>query len=212
MKPGLKIHQGHPAGRDPREMTQDELRDAGHEPMSPLQALRARCLDCCGDQEKEVALCPAVDCPSWPFRMGTDPWRKSASAARREAARKAMTALNARRQKGGGTAPSASAPDNGIAPSSAAGSGGAPAWATGRADQIPGTVLHRADGGGTGQGVEQSQDGSSAVGDDMPTILGDAGDGQCPTTVKMGPSNAGQCGFCGMEAAHGAAAPDGRGN
>jgi hypothetical protein len=70
MKPGLKLHQGHPAGRDPREMTQDELREAGHEPTSPLRALRARCLDCCGHQEKEVALCPAVDCPSWPFRMG----------------------------------------------------------------------------------------------------------------------------------------------
>jgi hypothetical protein len=50
MKPGLKLYQGHPAGRDPPEMTQDELREAGHEPMSPLQALRARCLDCCGAQ------------------------------------------------------------------------------------------------------------------------------------------------------------------
>jgi hypothetical protein len=43
MRAGLKLHQGSPAGRDPREMTQDELREAGHEPMSPLQALRARC-------------------------------------------------------------------------------------------------------------------------------------------------------------------------
>jgi len=213
MKPGLELHQGHPAGRDPREMTHEELKAAGHKPISPLQALRARCLDCCGYQEKEVALCPAVGCPSWPFRMGTDPWRKPASQSRREAARKAMTALNARRQKGGGTAPSAIPPDNGTAPSSAAGSEAAPIWATDRVDQVPETVLHRADGGGTGQGVEQSQDGSSAVGDDMPALLGDAGDGRGPTTVKMGPSNAGQCrGFCGMEAAHGAAAPDGRGN
>jgi len=38
MKPGLKMHEGHPAGRDPREMTQDELKAAGHEPMAPLQA------------------------------------------------------------------------------------------------------------------------------------------------------------------------------
>jgi hypothetical protein len=96
MKPGLKRHQGHPAGRDPREMTRDELRKAGYEPMSPLQALRARCLDCCGYLEKEVTLCPAVDCPSWPFRMGTDPWRKPASEARREAARRAMTRLEGR--------------------------------------------------------------------------------------------------------------------
>jgi hypothetical protein len=51
MKPGHKLHRGHPAGRDPREMTRDELREAGHEPMSPLQALQARCLDCCGRRE-----------------------------------------------------------------------------------------------------------------------------------------------------------------
>src|SRR5215471_2662957 len=116
MKPGLKIHQGHPAGRDPREMTQDELRDAGHEPMSPLQALRARCLDCCGDQEKEVSLCPAVDCPSWPFRMGTDPWRKPASEARREAARRSMVQINARRRERDGPETSASPSEHGIAP------------------------------------------------------------------------------------------------
>src|SRR5215469_17810389 len=102
MKPGLKLHQGHPAGRDPREMTPDDLREAGHEPLSPLQALRAHCLDCCGYEEKEVALCPAVKCPSWPYRMGTNPWRKPASEARRAAARRTMTALNARRGKRGG--------------------------------------------------------------------------------------------------------------
>src|SRR6516165_4339707 len=148
MKPGLKMHHGHPAGRDPREMTQDELKAAGHDPMSPLQALRARCVDCCGYQEKEVALCPAVECPSWPFRMGTDPWRKPASEARREAARKAMTALNARRQKGDGTEPSASPSNDGIAPSPAVGSDAAPTWATGRVDRDPNTVLHRAEKNG----------------------------------------------------------------
>jgi len=126
MKPGIKLYQGHPAGRDPREMTRDELREAGHEPMSPQQAIRARCLDCCGYQEKEVALCPAVDCPSWPFRMGTDPWRKPASEARREAARRTMTSLNTRRRKQDGTAPSASPPDDGTAPFSGGRIGGSP--------------------------------------------------------------------------------------
>jgi hypothetical protein len=159
MKPGLKLYQGHPAGRDPREMTQDELKAAGHEPMSPLQALRARCLDCCGYQEKEVALCPAVDCPSWPFRMGTDPWRKPASEARREAARKAMTALNARRQKGGGTAPSASPPSDGTAPFSAEGSEVAPTWDIARFDRQPNTELHR----GKSEGREERRDAQDAV-------------------------------------------------
>jgi hypothetical protein len=118
VNPGLKLQHGHPAGRDPREMTHDELRQAGHEPRSPLQALRARCADCCGYQEKEVALCPAVDCPSWPFRMGTDPWRKPASEARRDAARRTMTALNARRNRGGAV-PLATTPERGTEPSPA---------------------------------------------------------------------------------------------
>jgi hypothetical protein len=148
MKRGLKLHHGHPAGRDPREMTQDELKAAGHEPMSPLQALRARCLDCCAYQEKEVALCPTVDCPSWPLCMGTDPWRKAASAARRAAARQVMTKLNASRLKRDGTAPAGSPPDDGTAPISAEGSEVAPTWDTRRVDQESKAVLHREREGG----------------------------------------------------------------
>jgi hypothetical protein len=52
-KPGLELRGKYPAGRDPRRMTREELREVGHERMSPLQALRARCLDCCGDQPME---------------------------------------------------------------------------------------------------------------------------------------------------------------
>jgi hypothetical protein len=177
MKPGLKLHKGHPVGRDPREMTQDELKTAGHEPMSPLQGIRARCLDCCAYQEKEVALCPAVDYPAWPFRMGTDPWRKPASEARREAARRTMTNLNSQRRKSDGTALSGSPPDHGIAPSLAMGWGATPTLAIGCVDRILETVMHRVDGGGTGQNAEQSQGRSIAVGDDVVTRLGDAGDG-----------------------------------
>lgn len=148
MKPGLKLYQRHAAGRDPREMTQDELKAAGHEPMSPMQAIRARCLDCCGYHEKEVALCPAVDCPSWPFRMGSDPWRKPASTARREAARRTMTNLNARRRKQDGAEPSISHSHDGTAPSPAAGSGGAATWANGRHHRERNTVLHRGERSG----------------------------------------------------------------
>ena len=126
MKPGLKLHQGQPAGRDPREMTPEELRAAGHEPMSPLQAIRAHCLDCCGSQANEVALCTAVKCPSWPFRLGTNPWRKPASDARRDAARRSMAQVNARRRKGDDTKPPASPPEHGIASLLAAGSDAAP--------------------------------------------------------------------------------------
>jgi hypothetical protein len=131
-------------------MTQGELREAGHEPKAPLQALRARCLDCCVYQEKEVALCPAVDCPSWPFRMGTDPWRKPASQARREAARRTMTDINARRRKRDGTERAAGPPEHGTAPSPATGSGVVPTWATARVDQASEGERHRANSGATG--------------------------------------------------------------
>src|SRR5882724_3318681 len=145
MKPGFTLHEGEPAGRDPRKMTQDELREAGYEPMSPLKALRARCLDCCAQQPKDVALCPAVGCPSWPFRMGSDPWRKPASEARREAARRTMAALNARRNRGGAE-PSPTAPEHGAEPSPEREPTADPTWATGRVYQVQDTVMHRANG------------------------------------------------------------------
>jgi hypothetical protein len=173
MRPGLKLHQRSPAGRDPREMTQDELREAGHEPKSPLQALRAHCLDCCVYQEKEVALCTAVKCPSWPFRMGTDPWRKPASQARREAARQGMARINARRRERGEVGSPASPPEHGIATSPATGSGVAPVWATARANADPGMVRHRVEGDGADQNGDQFGDGQISVlaaGDENPDV------------------------------------------
>jgi hypothetical protein len=146
MRAGLKLHQGHSVGRDPREMTPEDLTAAGHEPMSPLQAIRAHCLDCCAGQPNEVAVCTAVKCPSWPFRMATDPWRKPASEARREAARRTMTNLNARRRKENGARSSAGPPDHVIAPSPASEPTPAPTWATGAVDQTQYTVMHRANG------------------------------------------------------------------
>ena len=87
---------GNLIGRDPRRMEQDELRAIGHEPMSPLQAIRGRCLDCCAGSPAEVRRCVAADCVSWPFRMGVNPWRAPASEARREASRRTLAALRAR--------------------------------------------------------------------------------------------------------------------
>ena len=148
MKPGLKLHQGHPVGRDPREMTQDELRAAGHEPMSPLEAIRAHCLDCCANQANEVALCTAIKCPSWPFRMGTNPWRQPASEERREAARRTMAGINARRRERGGAEMTASPSEHGTAPLSATGSGAAPIWATERVGRSSNAAQYRVGGDG----------------------------------------------------------------
>ena len=89
----LEQRDGWDVGPDPRQVRREELIAAGHKPMSPLKALRARCIDCCADQPSEVRLCTAVACPSWPFRMGANPWRKEASDAQREARRKAGARL-----------------------------------------------------------------------------------------------------------------------
>jgi len=78
--------EGEPVGRDPRKMRPDELRALGHRPMSPIRALRLRCLDCCGGSAKEVRWCVAADCPAWPFRMGVSPYRakRTLTEAQRE--------------------------------------------------------------------------------------------------------------------------------
>ena len=89
----LEKRQGWDVGRDPRRVSRDELVAAGHKPMSPLKALRARCIDCCAGSANEVRLCTAVSCPAWPFRLGSSPWRPPASEARREAQRQAGARL-----------------------------------------------------------------------------------------------------------------------
>ena len=46
------------------------------EMLSPLKAIRAKCLDCVADQPSVVRLCPSENCPLWPYRMGHNPNRK----------------------------------------------------------------------------------------------------------------------------------------
>ncbi len=40
--------------------------------MTPMKAIRAKCLDCNGTAN-EVKLCPCTDCALWPFRLGKNP-------------------------------------------------------------------------------------------------------------------------------------------
>jgi hypothetical protein len=39
--------------------------------LSPMTAIRSKCLDCCGGSSKEVGLCPCTACPLWAHRFGT---------------------------------------------------------------------------------------------------------------------------------------------
>jgi hypothetical protein len=52
----------------------------------PLYAVKKYCLWCCGDQPKEVKLCPAQDCPIHPLRQGKKPdnFKKSVLQAIKE--------------------------------------------------------------------------------------------------------------------------------
>jgi hypothetical protein len=79
--------RGYLQGRDPRRMAPDELRAMGHVPMSPMEALRARCLDCCAGSAQEVAQCMQLRCVAWPFRTGKSPWHKPPSDEQRQAMR-----------------------------------------------------------------------------------------------------------------------------
>ena len=41
--------------------------------MTPIRSIRAKCLDCCCGSAMEVRLCPAANCPLYPYRMGHRP-------------------------------------------------------------------------------------------------------------------------------------------
>lgn len=41
--------------------------------MTPLQAIRQKCLDCCCGQSSEVKNCTVSGCSLYPFRLGRKP-------------------------------------------------------------------------------------------------------------------------------------------
>jgi hypothetical protein len=118
---GLELRDGQQVGRDPRHMRSDEIAALGHAAMSPLRALRLRCVDCSGGSTTEVRLCTAIACPAWPFRMGKNPWRAPASEARRDRARTTIVTTRARRAKNLGQEPGPDERQDGAATTLAAG-------------------------------------------------------------------------------------------
>lgn len=70
-----EIDNGETIGRDPRAVDTEILKQRDYR--SPAAAIRAKCLDCSGDQPSEVRKCVMTDCPLWHLRMGTNPlWGK----------------------------------------------------------------------------------------------------------------------------------------
>lgn len=41
--------------------------------ITPVKAIRAKCIYCSCGEKKEVRLCPIEWCPLWPYRMGRRP-------------------------------------------------------------------------------------------------------------------------------------------
>ena len=41
--------------------------------LTPIKAIRAKCMDCTCYQPKEIRECPITSCPLWPYRMGHRP-------------------------------------------------------------------------------------------------------------------------------------------
>lgn len=73
----LTISEGRKCGRDPREMTGEELEACGVERRPVLDAIRAKCLDCCCGQRAEVAACVVTSCALWPYRQNSNPFRSA---------------------------------------------------------------------------------------------------------------------------------------
>lgn len=41
--------------------------------MTPMKAIRLKCLECSNGSSKEIKLCPMDDCPLYDFRLGKNP-------------------------------------------------------------------------------------------------------------------------------------------
>lgn len=70
--------------------------------MTVLQAIRAKCLDCCCNNPNEVRLCPCADCSLYPFRLGHNPNIKRRERTPEEQAKINEQMAKLRQKKTGG--------------------------------------------------------------------------------------------------------------
>ena len=57
-----------------------EPSDRASQILTPVKAIRAHCLHCCGHSPKEVRLCTVHSCSLYPYRLGHSPGRKRKGA------------------------------------------------------------------------------------------------------------------------------------
>jgi hypothetical protein len=58
------------------------------ERLTPVKAMRAKCLDCMGGQPSGVRKCEFNECPLFNYRMGKNPNRKGIGGRQKEKVRK----------------------------------------------------------------------------------------------------------------------------
>jgi hypothetical protein len=51
--------------------------------LTPMKAIRAKCLDCSNASAHEVKNCPITECPLWELRFGKNPNRKGIGNSKR---------------------------------------------------------------------------------------------------------------------------------
>ena len=70
--------------------------------LTPLRAIRAKCIDCSAGSAKGVRECVMLDCPLYAFRMGKSPNRKPRilTDEEREALRQRMAKMREKQLSG----------------------------------------------------------------------------------------------------------------
>ena len=67
--------------------------------MTPIKAIRLKCIDCCCGSATKVKLCPVSNCPLHDFRFGKNPYRKKREYTEEQRAAMAERLANARNSK-----------------------------------------------------------------------------------------------------------------
>lgn len=66
---------------------------------NPVKAIRAFCLECCGDNRKDVLECTAPQCSLYPFRLGKNPYRTKRELSDEQKEKMASILKEARERK-----------------------------------------------------------------------------------------------------------------
>lgn len=67
--------------------------------VTPMKAIRLKCLNCCAGSSNEVKLCTAQSCPLYAFRLGKNPYRQKREYTDEQRAEMAERLKNARDKK-----------------------------------------------------------------------------------------------------------------